>query len=92
MSKWPDTSPVLGKDGWTEHFNTHTKKFGFVAVSITYSSGSSTESPGFIIHVNDNLLKKRKMDLAEAKAYAIQIVIVLCERAMFAAKEEKRLT
>jgi len=83
MSKWLDTSPVVGKDGWTEHFNTYTKKFGFVTVSITYSSG------GFVIRVNGCLLKNRKPDLAEAKAYAIQHVIVWCERAVLAAKEEK---
>ena len=90
MSKWPDTSPVRGEDGWTEHFGTYTKKYGFVSVSIAYSSGGQGEPAGFVIRVNDCLLKNRKPDLAEAKKYAIQHVVVWCERAMLAAKEEQK--
>lgn len=89
MSKWPNTAPTVSEDGWTEHFGSYTKKFGFVVVTMTYSSGGQGEPAGFVVRINECILKSRKPDLAKAKAYALLHIVVWCERAMLAAKNDQ---
>ena len=69
--KWPDTSPIVGEDGWTEHFGCYTRT---IAKLFPLSVAPSTDraKPGYHVRICGVSLTNLSPDVADGKRRALK--------------------
>jgi len=78
MGRFPDTSPVTGADGWTEHYGVHSKYFSRRHFLITILWAS----PGWNVTICGAKMKSQPTDLDQAKRLGVSALRKMLLRAL----------